>query len=117
MNTITVDVKVHTPVVSLNIFCLDLKLFATEHAIIQPKNYNIFLGLPRTSRHFNMPWKILKLLTTSESSSTETEDASQENAHMTKSTITTLSDTDTDAPSPAPEEAEPPPPPTPLEQQ
>ena len=35
MNTITVDVKVHTPVVSLNIFPLDLKLFATEHAILQ----------------------------------------------------------------------------------
>ena len=62
-----------------------------------------------------MPWKILKLLTTSESSSTETEDISQENAHMTKSTITTLSDTDMDAPSLAPEEAEPPPPPPPPE--
>ena len=117
MNTITVDVEVHTPVVSLNIFCLDLKLFATEHAIFQPKNYNILLGLQRTSRHFNMPQKILKLPTTSESSSTETEDISQENAHMTKSTITTPSDTDTDAPSLAPEEAEPPPPLPPPEQQ
>ena len=28
-NTITVDVEVHTPVVSLNIFYLDVKLFAT----------------------------------------------------------------------------------------
>ena len=110
-NTITVDVEVHTPVVSLNIFCLDVKLFATEHAIFQLKNYNILLGLQRTKRCFNMPCQILKLPTTSESSSTETEDIPQENAHTTKSTITILSDMDMDALSLAQEEAEPPPPP------
>ena len=112
-NTITVDVNVHTPVVSLNIFCLDVKLFATEHAIFQPKNYNILLGLQRTNRCFNTPWQILKLLTTSESSSTETEDIPQESVHRTKSTITTPSDMDMDALEPEWEEAEPPPSPPP----
>ena len=97
LNTITVDVDVHTPVVSLNIFHLDVKLFPTEHAIFQPKNYNISLGLQRTSRCFNKPWQILKLPTTSESSSTESEDVPQDSGHTTKSTITTQSDTDIDA--------------------
>ena len=101
LNTITVDVDVHTPVVSLNIFHLDVKLFPTEHAIFQPKNYNISLGLQRTSRHFNKPQQILKLPTTSESSSTEYEDVPQDSGHMTKSTITTQSDMDINAPAAA----------------
>ena len=80
-------------------------------------NYNILLGLQRRNRCFNTPQQILKLATTSKSSSTETEDIPQENAPMTKSTITTLSDMDIDAPSLAWEEAEPPPPPPPPQQQ
>ena len=110
-NTITVDVDVHTPVVSLNIFHLDVKLFPTEHAIFQPRNYNISLGSQRTSRCFNKPWQILKLPTTSESSSTESEDVPQDSGHMTKSTITTQSDTNIAALAAAQEEAELPPPP------
>ena len=115
LNTVTVDVNVHTPVVSLNIFYLDVKLFPTEYAIFQPKNYNISLGLQRTSIHFNKPWQILKLLTTSESSSTESEDVQQDSGHMTKSTITTQSDMDIDVLAAAQEEAEPPPPPPPQQ--
>ena len=97
-NTITVDVNIHTLVVSLNIFHFDVKLFPTEHAIFQPKNYNISLGLQRTNICFNKPWQILKLPTTSGSSSTETEDVPQDSGHTTKSTITTQSDMDMDAP-------------------